>query len=298
MTVTSNERLRILMVEDLEEERAGFQSYAELQDDVEKVWCVPDVEEGVRIMLEELPDVVLLDWMLDDDKLGEGFLAETAKLGENRPTTFVTTVNASPKLKKKLGKSGLIEQFLSKNVKVYGPEYLMQKVRLFSGGLFQFAGETEQTSLASALRKGPEIAAEIQCEPFCFTYETLWPVILNAVTELGLTPNSSNCLAMTAVLTRTILLRAERGKKGRIKLESEVYARTELQAEDGKKMGVDGVRSGIRTAVNVIYSKGDPELIKVYCPNEGDMDKGNPEPKQFILTFADKFVTEHLWQKR
>lgn len=292
--MSNRKKSRILMIEDSEPERRAFEAYTRDREDVERVWFTSNVDEGIRILTEEHPDAVVLDWYLEGPKHGDDFLkeAKALDLGDYRPRVFVASVNKSPDAKSKAGDSGLVPQYLLKGSVQEMPAYIMQKIHDY---LDDFSmEEAEVTSITDLLgRKQPETGAELHPAGALISKDALWRRVTDIMRKLGLTPAESNYLAMSEVLTRTILLRAERGETARIKLESEVYAKIELKGSDGKKLSVNGIRSGVRTAVNVIYSRAGDELRKSYCPNEGDPKKGSPEPKQFVLAFADNFVKEN-----
>ena len=80
-------KLRILLIEDAAPEQRAFQSYAQSQPDVEGIWCADCVEEGLRLLQEQTPNFVVLDWMLKGEG-GDRFLERIRELEGSRPASL------------------------------------------------------------------------------------------------------------------------------------------------------------------------------------------------------------------
>ena len=112
-------KLRILLIEDAAPEQRAFQSYAQSQPDVEGIWCADCVEEGLRLLQEQTPNFVVLDWMLKGEG-GDRFLERIRELEGSRPCIFVASNITSEYTKAKAGNTGLIENYYEKTAAGYG----------------------------------------------------------------------------------------------------------------------------------------------------------------------------------
>lgn len=144
-------KLRILLIEDAAPEQRAFQSYAQSQPDVEGIWCADCVEEGLRLLQEQTPNFVVLDWMLKGEG-GDRFLERIRELEGSRPCIFVASNITSEYTKAKAGNTGLIENYYEKTAAGYGPAYLLQEMRRYNGTLFD---RTKAVIRANPCSPGP-----------------------------------------------------------------------------------------------------------------------------------------------
>ncbi|QOS97640.1 response regulator transcription factor [Brevibacterium sp. JNUCC-42] len=82
--------IRVLLVDDHEMVRMGLASYLSTEDDIEVVGEASSGEEGVRLVEEMQPDVVLMDLVME----GMGGIEATRKVREVLPHTKVIVLTS------------------------------------------------------------------------------------------------------------------------------------------------------------------------------------------------------------
>jgi len=82
--------IRVLLVDDHEMVRMGLASYLSTEDDIEVVGEASSGEEGVRLVEEMQPDVVLMDLVME----GMGGIEATRKVREVLPQTKVIVLTS------------------------------------------------------------------------------------------------------------------------------------------------------------------------------------------------------------
>ncbi|MBT7075261.1 MAG: response regulator transcription factor [Anaerolineae bacterium] len=82
--------ITILLIDDHEVVRNGVRSYLETQDDIQVVGEAGSGTEGVKLVVETIPDIVLLDLIMP----GIGGVETTRKIKEVSPRTHIVVLTS------------------------------------------------------------------------------------------------------------------------------------------------------------------------------------------------------------
>lgn len=286
-------KLRILLIEDAAPEQRAFQSYAQSQPDVEGIWCADCVEEGLRLLREQTPNFVVLDWMLKGEG-GDRFLERIRELEGSRPCIFVASNITSEYTKAKAGNTGLIENYYEKTAAGYGPAYLLQEMRRYNGTLFD---RTKAVIRANPCSPRPSE------EEGPLSDEELRKQIRSILRRCGLNTNTISFISSVETMFRAVRLYQEKGPNYAVTLEKDIYPQAgaaiwgnnrqkNLIVEEKRRESA--IRRNLQTIIQMLYDReADKQLLELYFVNRNAMgvNGGYPPVKLFLLNFAETFAS-------
>lgn len=265
------EKLQILLVEDDLEDQKAFKDYFSSVDDMEIVGVAAGCKEGLQLIADLHPDVLILDLELQE---GDG-LELLCNLEEfpqkERPYTIVTTQVSSKVTLQAVREHGSNFEFV-KSIEGFSPLQVanyLRRIRKYLGHrtptkAYRYPFERDQPIDMDAVKR------------------RLRQQISSDLATMGITPNLLGNDEITSTLM--ILVTEPTTKKRNLK---DIFLVLSKQYNTRPENITRNVKSAIETA----WAIGDMETLKTYYPSAIQPERGNPSNKEFIYTMAVKYTS-------
>lgn len=260
------------MVEDNPEECEGMSEYIEDIDDIEMIGMTGSADEGVRMVSERLPDVVIMDLELEE---GDGIdaISRIRKLDlPFNPYILVTTNTTSHATLQMVRDSGA-DFVVTKQTRGYGPKQVTN-----------FILRTKKY-----LRKTPTYHQEVAQKPAVTVVspdayrEKLVNRIKTEMSYISLMPGKQGY----RLIIDAVLIAIDR-PNDILMVTKDIYPKLARKYDITSK----NVERAIRSAIESAWNHAGEEALRKHCPELINSTKDKPTNKEFIYYLADKVRSE------
>ncbi len=267
------DKIRLLLVEDNQDDCKRLLEYTDGMEELEIIGETGSAEESVQMVLDLLPDVIIMDLELSE---GDGVDA-ISRIRELRlpfdPYILVTT-NTTSQSTLQIVRDGGADFVVTKQAKGYGPKqvvnfilrtrkYLRKKI---DGGELQRQPVIEVVS--------PDVRRE--------------KIIRRIKTEMSfisLMPGKQGY----RLIVDAVLIAIDR-PNDILMVTKDIYPAL------AKKYGITAknVERAIRSAIESAWNHAGEEALQQHCPELVNSNKDKPTNKEFIYYLADKIRSENF----
>lgn len=267
------EKLRILLVEDDYEDQMSFKSYFSSMDDMEIVGIAAGCKQGLQMITDMQPDILILDLELQE---GDGLelLCTLEEYPEKaRPYTIVTTQVSSKVTLQAVREHGSNFEFV-KSIEGYSPLQVanyIRRVRKYLGyrapaKAYRYPFDRDQPIDMDAVKR------------------RLREQISRDLSTMGITPNLLGNDEITSTLM--ILITEPTTKKRNLKDIFQIICRQ-------YNTRPENITRNIKSAIETAWAIGDMDILKAYYPGAIHPERGNPSNKEFIYTMVGKYASQY-----
>lgn len=249
-------KIKILLVEDNLTTRALFRQTILTYETLELCAETGSEQEGLRLLQEEQPDVVILDLELAEGT-GMNFAREMRLLPINQPFTVVTTNNCSESIGRYLCSELKVDFIFQKENVGYNPNQVLDTISL----IYKF-------------HKSP-------CDHVTLEHNTLDRLIRQELKKMGFLDKYSG----TEYIAETLLYTLEH-PDDTIHLSKVIYPLLAQRHECDSST----IERSMRTCIERVWTNISPSFLSTFYPFTVTSANGRPTNSEFIRNMKTKLL--------
>lgn len=272
-----NETLKLLILEDDQNERSDFERCVEEMNDVTIVGCTANSDDALAIFKCESPDAVIIDLELHNGT-GNGlhFLSALHTFPHNNQAFFLVTTNNSSHTTHEAARKLGADFILTKYEPDYSARYVIDFLKMMHATI-----RNQQNKSASSHKTSPNTLTTIHTAEKVLVYDIpetdLLSFIRNEIIEIGISPKAVGF----PYLADAVLIKLK---------DSNANIYTTLGPK--YKKSDPSIERAMQYAINRAWRTGDPdELLRKYSARIS-AERGVPTIMEFVYFYVSKTKNE------
>ena len=268
------DKIRLLLVEDDKEDCKRLEEYTQEIEELEIVGVTGSAEQGIQMVKEMLPDVVIMDLELSE---GDGIDAifRIRQLGLPFDPYILVTTNTTSQPTLQMVRDNGADFVVTKQTKGYGPKQVVNVILRTRKYLRKKADSPDISS-----RPVVEVVSQDARR------ERITRRIKTEMSYISLMPGKQGY----RLIVDAVLIAIER-PNNILMVTKDIYPAL------AKKYGITSknVERAIRSAIESAWNHAGEEALKQHCPELINSNRDKPTNKEFIYYLADKIRYSNLF---